>query len=218
MDDVAQQLAKSGVVDMLDGGPKANPKPSLANGVPTIYTSAGADRADRVQGPARFRAGRRDAAAVGGQHDQRRVHRHDEQRLLRADVGALVPLGQPERAVDLRPANALPPDFAQIPPTSLAGAVLPTVAGTPQAQEAVIANSIPQTATVPLANGPTFTPSFDGPPQFAADSRHAVSYVGQLVGAGASRSPRTRTTRCRRRLVHRAASPDRGRWRPRCRT
>ena len=23
---------------MLDGGPKANPKPSLANGVPTIYT------------------------------------------------------------------------------------------------------------------------------------------------------------------------------------
>ena len=37
--------------------------------------------------------------------------------------------------------------------TSLAGAVLPTVAGTPQAQEAVIANSIPQTATVPLGTG-----------------------------------------------------------------
>ena len=51
--------------------------------------------------------------------------------------------------------------------TSPAGAVLPTVAGTPQAQEAVIANSIPQTATVPLRNGPTFAPSFDGAPQFA---------------------------------------------------
>src|SRR5204863_433176 len=34
--------------------------------------------------------------------------------------------------------DALPPDFARIPSTSLAGAVLPTVAGTPQAQEAVI--------------------------------------------------------------------------------
>ena len=32
-------LAKAGIVDLLDGGPKANPKPSLANGVPAIYTS-----------------------------------------------------------------------------------------------------------------------------------------------------------------------------------
>ena len=39
MDSVAQTLANSGAVDMLDGGAKANPKPSLANGVPTIYTS-----------------------------------------------------------------------------------------------------------------------------------------------------------------------------------
>ena len=36
---IAQELSKKGVVDLLDGGPKANPKPSLANGVPTIYTS-----------------------------------------------------------------------------------------------------------------------------------------------------------------------------------
>ena len=42
-DAVAQQLAKAATVDLLDGGPKASPKPSLANGVPTIYT---------VQGPA----------------------------------------------------------------------------------------------------------------------------------------------------------------------
>ena len=39
VDAIAQELAKAGVVDLLDGGPKANPKPSLANGVPTIYTS-----------------------------------------------------------------------------------------------------------------------------------------------------------------------------------
>src|SRR4030095_3374765 len=38
MDRVAQALAKSGAVDMLDGGANANPKPSLANGVATIYT------------------------------------------------------------------------------------------------------------------------------------------------------------------------------------
>ena len=60
----------------------------------------------------------------------------------------------------------MPPDFARIPTSSPAAVVLAAVAGTPQAQEAVIANSVPQTATVPLANGPTFVPSFDGAPQF----------------------------------------------------
>jgi hypothetical protein len=62
--------------------------------------------------------------------------------------------------------NALPPDFARIQTNSPAAVVLASVAGTPQAQEAVIANSIPQTATVPRVGGPVFTPSFDGPPQF----------------------------------------------------
>ena len=75
------------------------------------------------------------------------------------------------------PSNALPADFARIPPHSLAGAVLPSVAGTPQAQEAVIANSIPQTATVPLKNGPTFTPNFDGPPQYAPIPGTPLIYV-----------------------------------------
>ena len=39
MEDAAKKIAKSDTVDMLDGGPKANPKPTLANGVPAIYTS-----------------------------------------------------------------------------------------------------------------------------------------------------------------------------------
>ena len=37
LDDAAAQLGKTGAVDLLDGGPNANPKPSLADGVPTIY-------------------------------------------------------------------------------------------------------------------------------------------------------------------------------------
>ncbi len=82
------------------------------------------------------------------------------------------------------PSNALPADFSRIPPHSLAGAVLPSVAGTPQAQEAVIANSIPQTATVPLKKGPTFTPNFDGPPQFAPIPGTPLVVCRQFVGAG----------------------------------
>ena len=62
--------------------------------------------------------------------------------------------------------DALPADFARIPPTSLAGAVLPAVAGTPQAREAVAENAIPQTATVPRSGGPAFTATYDGAPRF----------------------------------------------------
>jgi hypothetical protein len=62
--------------------------------------------------------------------------------------------------------NALPADFSRIPVNSPAGVVLASVAGTPQAQEALIANSIPQTATIQLVNGPRFSPVFDGAPQF----------------------------------------------------
>ena len=39
LDAMAQTLSAAGTVDLLDGGKSANPKPSLANGVPTITTS-----------------------------------------------------------------------------------------------------------------------------------------------------------------------------------
>ncbi len=38
---IAQELAKNNTVDLLTGGAKANPKPTLANGAPTIYTAQG---------------------------------------------------------------------------------------------------------------------------------------------------------------------------------
>ncbi len=46
------------------------------------------------------------------------------------------------------PSASLPPDFKKIPPDSPKSNVLLSVAGTPQAKEAVIASTIPQTATV----------------------------------------------------------------------
>src|SRR5262249_22288512 len=64
-------------------------------------------------------------------------------------------------------ASGLPADFARIPKDGPPGVVLASVAGTPQAQEALIANSIPQNATVLRTGGPKFTPVFDGPPQWS---------------------------------------------------
>ncbi|HEX4795810.1 MAG TPA: hypothetical protein VH370_18625 [Humisphaera sp.] len=63
------------------------------------------------------------------------------------------------------PGKMLPPDFANIPPGSPKANVLLSVPGTAQAREAVIANSIPQTATVTIAQT-QLTVSYDGTPDF----------------------------------------------------
>ncbi len=82
--------------------------------------------------------------------------------------------------------------------------MLPTVAGTPQAQEALISNSIPQTATVPLKNGPKFTPSFDGPPQYAPIPGTALTYVANSAVPLIRRQCRRLLRGVGGRVVHRA--------------
>ena len=63
------------------------------------------------------------------------------------------------------PATNLPAGFAQIPTYSPKAGVLVSVPGTPQAKEAVIANSIPQTATITVATT-HLTVSYYGAPDF----------------------------------------------------
>ena len=177
IDAIAADLSKKGVVDLLDGGPKANPKPSLANGVPTVYTA---------QGPAELIVfnGQPDFVPLNNTQLLWASNTHSDVLIDTTTSQYYVLLaGRWFRAPALTgpwtyvASNALPADFARIPPTSLAGAVLPSVAGTPQAQSALIANSIPQTATVPRVNGPTFTPNFDGVPQFQPIAGTPLTYV-----------------------------------------
>lgn len=59
----------------------------------------------------------------------------------------------------------LPADFRNIPDDSPKENIKASVPDTPQAEEAVIANMIPQTATVKRAEAKLTTPKFDGAPQ-----------------------------------------------------
>ena len=79
--------------------------------------------------------------------------------------------------MELRTEPEPPPDFRQIPTDSPAGVVLAAVAGTPQAEEALIANMIPETATVKRVGGPTFAPRFDGEPRLAPIAGTSIKYV-----------------------------------------
>ena len=73
------------------------------------------------------------------------------------------------------PANQLPGDFANIPENAPAGAVLASVAGTPQAAEAAIASTIPQTATISQTASTNVV--YDGNPQFEKIDGTDLSYA-----------------------------------------
>jgi hypothetical protein len=72
--------------------------------------------------------------------------------------------------------DKLPQDFAQIPATHQKAHVLVAVAGTPQANEALIANSIPQTATI-NRNSALLTVTYDGAPQFKIIENTPLEYA-----------------------------------------
>src|SRR5262249_25562281 len=63
------------------------------------------------------------------------------------------------------PGKSLPPDFAQIPDDSPEENVKASVPGTPQAQEALIANDIPQTAKIERQTAKIDGPVYDGAPK-----------------------------------------------------
>lgn len=74
--------------------------------------------------------------------------------------------------------NALPADFAKIPDDSAVENVKASVAGTPQAKEAVIAASIPQTAAVKIT-GTTIMPplQYDGDPAWKPIDGTSLEYA-----------------------------------------
>ena len=115
------------------------------------------------------------------------------------------------------PAKSLPEDFAKIPPDNARANALVSVPATPQAKEALIANSIPQTAAV---NRSAAKPGRDvrRPAAVRSRSREPRCNMPSIPSRRSSRSAPAHTTACR------TASgsppplrPDRGRRPPRCR-
>jgi uncharacterized protein (TIGR03000 family) len=73
-------------------------------------------------------------------------------------------------------ADRLPADFAKIPVTHPRGDVLASVSGTPQAQESVIADQVPQTAAI-KRNEAKFEPVYDGRPKFEPIADTPLQYA-----------------------------------------
>jgi hypothetical protein len=84
------------------------------------------------------------------------------------------------------PGEQLPGDFARIPVDSPKGHVLASIPGTEQAREAIIANQIPQTATVQRSEA-RLDVQYDGPPQFhpieGTDMEYAINTSAEVLHA-----------------------------------
>jgi hypothetical protein len=72
--------------------------------------------------------------------------------------------------------DELPPEFSRIPSTHPKADVLVSVPGTPQAKEALIANEIPQTATV-NRGATSLTIDYDGDPRFRPIEQTSLQYA-----------------------------------------
>jgi hypothetical protein len=80
------------------------------------------------------------------------------------------------------PNDELPEAFRDIPEDSVNGAILSQVSGTPQAREALLENSIPQTAAIKRDDA-TFSVTYDGAPDFAPIEEIAVEYAQNTSAA-----------------------------------
>ena len=174
----AESLAKSRTVDLLDGGEGATPKPTLAAGVPAIHVTEVPTELVEFKGQPNLVpiAGTPLLWASNSATDVLVDTSNNNYYVLMAGRWFRAPqLSGPWTFVA---SSALPASFKQIPAKgSPASIVLASVAGTPQAQEAVIANSIPQTAAVSRTDGPKFTPVFDGAPQWRPVTGTPLQYV-----------------------------------------
>jgi hypothetical protein len=172
---IADQLTKDDEVDLLQGDPKE--QLSLASVTPSIYISQQPTELIVFQGQPQFEpiSGTQLLWTTNSRSDVIiNTVNNDYYVLISGRWFRAASLSGPWTYIA---SSDLPAGFRQIPPRSPAGEVLASIAGTPQAKEALIADSIPQTAVIPRSGGPAFTPVFDGSPQFRPIEGTPLQYV-----------------------------------------
>ena len=174
--DVAKRTAaQGGQVDLLDNAPPDLVPLLQAASTPTIYVSTTPAELLVVRGQPVF-------APVSATGILEVANSDDDLFLYSPEQAYYVLLsGRWFRATSLEgpwqfvSGDRLPQDFARIPESDPKGEVLASVPGTPQAREAVIANDIPQTATI--SRQAMLDVRYDGPPQLKSIEGTPLQYV-----------------------------------------
>ena len=175
---VARELAEENVVDLMVGPPDEQTKkePSLKDGAPRVMVETSPTELIVTQGPP-------DWAQITGtmllyvRNTTGNIFKDlNDQYMYVLATGRWFKapgFGGPWQYVK---GSDLPPDFSSIPDNSPKENVKASVPGTPQAQEAVIANEIAHTAKVYRAKA-EFTPYIDGSAELRPIPNTTLSYV-----------------------------------------
>jgi hypothetical protein len=173
--DVQKALTQTKQVDLLDGDKKASLNEAMQqNALPMIYTSFAPAELLQAQGEPQF------APVEGTQLLYVTNSENDIFVDMTSQDRYVLISGRWFRSDSLNGswefAEQLPTDFAKIPVTHAKASVLASVPGTPQANEALIANEIPQTATI-TRSAAKLTVAYDGQPQFRTIESTRLAYA-----------------------------------------
>ena len=174
-----QEATASGQVDLMQGTPDAVTQkiPSLKNPpVPDVYVATRPTELIQLHGQPEF-------ASIPGTDLLYAENTSGNVFKSLADQQTYILIsGRWYRAASLDgpwlfvPGNELPHDFANIPDSSPKENVKASVPGTPQAEEALIANSVPESSAVPR-NSQMPAPQYDGAVKLAPVEGTPLQYV-----------------------------------------
>ena len=175
--ETARQAAiQSKDVDPLDDAAPALKQVLQAGGIPVVYLSTAPAELIVLQGqPALAPIAATDILQVTNTDDDLFVYTPQQHYYVLLS-GRWFRAGSLQGPWEFVPSNELPKDFARIPENHPKGVVLASIAGTPQARQAVIANEIPQTATIRRSEA-KLTVQYDGAPALKPITGTALHYV-----------------------------------------
>jgi len=176
---VAQQLAKENLVDLMEAPPdEKDPsrKPSLKKGAPVVYVATTPTELIVIQGKPDWQQITGTKLLYVNNSSADIVKDLDNQQTYVLISGRWFSAPGFSGPWQYVPGSSLPPDFAKIPDDSPKENLKASVPGTAQAQEAVIATQIPQTATINRDTA-KFTPQISGAPELKPIEDTPLSYV-----------------------------------------
>lgn len=180
--DSATNLAKQNIVDLMTGEANTDTgqMPMLKNAAPTVFTATAPTELIVTDGQPNWTA-IKDTRLLYVSNTTGNIFKSlDDQNTY------VLVTGRWFKAADLAgpwqyvPGNALPSDFARIPDNSPKENVKASIPGTPQAQESLISNSIPQTAAVSSTKA-KFTPAVSGTPSLKPIDGTSLYYVANSI-------------------------------------
>ena len=208
-DKVAQELASQKVVDLMTGPANQkdqNQKPSLKTGAPVVYVETVPTELIVIEGAPDWVPITGTNLLYVNNSTANIVQDLDDQQTYVLVTGRWFRgpgFTGPWQYVS---GKDLPPDFAKIPDDSPKENMKASVPGTPQAQEAIIAAGIPQTATVNRA-GVNFTPQISGSPELNPIPNTTLNYVFNAADPIIEVSPTRVVRRPQRCVVQRHLGP-----------